>query len=63
MWEEYRKTLKPVQALIATVTAATYLGMHRMWFVTAVFFLMMQVGALLGALWAHRLRQKVQLPG
>ena len=63
MWEEYRKTLKPVQALIATVTAATYFGMHRMWFVTAVFFLVMQVGALMGALWAQRLRRKVQLHG
>ena len=63
MWEHYQKTLKPVQATIATVTIAVYFGMHRMWFVTAVFFLMMQVGALLGALWAHRLRRKVQLQG
>ena len=60
MWEHYRRTLKPVQAAIATVTVAIYFGMHRMWFVAAVFFLMMQVGALFGALWGQRLRRKMQ---
>ncbi|HEY2747574.1 MAG TPA: hypothetical protein VGL86_23295 [Polyangia bacterium] len=32
---------------------------QQTWAVTAVFFLMMQLGALLGAVWAGRLRRRL----
>ena len=61
MWEHYKKTFKSIQAAIAILTIVIYVGLGRMWFVTAVFFLVMQVGGLVGALWAKRLRDKIQL--
>lgn len=60
MWEHYKKTFKSVQAAIAIATICIYFGLHRMAFVTATFFLVMQAGALVGALWAKRLRRKMQ---
>ncbi|HVZ89124.1 MAG TPA: hypothetical protein VHG72_19300 [Polyangia bacterium] len=60
MWDHYKKTFKPVQAAIAIATVGVYFGLHRLWMVTAVFFLMMQAGSLVGALWAQRLRRKLQ---
>jgi hypothetical protein len=61
MWEHYKKTFKSIQAAIAILTIVIYVGMDRMWFVTAVFFFMMQAGGFAGALWAKRLRDKIQL--
>ncbi len=59
MWEHYKKTFKSMQAAIAIATIVIYFGLHRMPAVTAGFFLMMQLGAVVGAAWAQRLRQKV----
>jgi hypothetical protein len=61
MWEHYKKTFRSIQAAIAILTIVIYVGLGRMWFVTAVFFLMMQAGSLVGSLWAKRLRDKIQL--
>ncbi len=61
MWEHYRKTFKSMQLAIALATIVIYFGLHRMWFVAAVFFVMMQVGSFAGALWAKRLRDKMQM--
>ena len=61
MWEHYKKTFRSIQAAIAILTIVIYVGLGRMWFVTAVFFFMMQVGGLAGALWAKRLRDKIRL--
>ncbi len=59
MWEHYKKTFKSMQAAIAIATVVIYFGLHRMPAVTAVFFLMMQLGAVVGAAWAQRLRHKM----
>ena len=60
MWEHYKKTFKSFQAAIALATIVIYFSVHRVVFVTAVFFLMMQAGSFAGALWAKRLRDKMQ---
>jgi uncharacterized membrane protein YfcA len=60
MWDHYKKTFKSVQAAIAIATIGIYFGLHRMGFVTLVFFLMMQAGSFVGALWAQRLRRKLR---
>ena len=56
MLERYKKTFVPTQALILTITAVIYLQ-TRAWPVAATFFLIMQWGALAGALWAARLKR------
>jgi uncharacterized membrane protein len=60
MWDHYKKTFKSVQAAIAIATVGIYFGLQRRVSVTLVFFLMMQAGSLVGALWAKRLRRKMQ---
>jgi uncharacterized membrane protein len=60
MWEHYKKTFVSIQGAIAIATITIYFAVHRMVFVTAVFFLMMQVGSVLGAAWAKRLRRKIE---
>jgi hypothetical protein len=60
MWDHYKKTFKSMQVAIALATIVIYFGLNRMWFVAAVFFVMMQAGSLLGSLWAKRLRDKMQ---
>ncbi len=59
MWEQYKKTFAKTQAVILVITAATYFLMGGMAARSAVFFLMMQIGALAGAAWGVRLRRKV----
>ena len=49
-----------MQAVIAPVTAAVYFGMHRLWFVTATFFVTMQVGSDAGRRVGVRLKRKFQ---
>jgi hypothetical protein len=62
MWEHYKKTFGRMQTVIALVTGEVFVGLHQMWFVTATFFLTMQVGAVVGAMWATRLKRKLQPP-
>jgi hypothetical protein len=59
MWEQYKKTFAKTQAVIVVVTAATYFLMGELAARSAVFFLMMQLGAVAGAAWGVRLRRKV----
>ena len=59
MWEQYKRTFGKTQTAIALVTAATYLYLGQVAARSAVFFLVMQVGAVLGAAWGVRLRKKV----
>jgi hypothetical protein len=59
MWEQYKKTFAKTQAVIVVVTAATYFLMGGVAARSAVFFLMMQLGALAGAAWGVRLKKKV----
>jgi hypothetical protein len=60
MWQHYRKTLPFVQGFI--LIACLFLRFYEAapFGVVATFFVMMQIGSLLGALWAMRLKQKIQ---
>lgn len=59
MWGQYKRTLLLVQATILVVTVWVYLTAHHLLLLAALFFAVMQLGAILGAMWAHRLKQKV----
>jgi hypothetical protein len=59
MWEQYKRTFGRTQAVIAIVTLLTYLYMGEVAPRSAAFFLMMQFGAVVGAMWGTRLKKKV----
>jgi hypothetical protein len=59
MLERYRRTFFVTQASIAAVAVAIFIQSHRL-FVAAVFFAVMQLGALAGALWAARIKRKIE---
>lgn len=63
MWEQYKKTAVGVQIVIALVTLAVLVWSRHL-AVGGVFFLAMQLSALLGAGWAtrlHRLQERGRL--
>ena len=59
MWEHYKKTFGSMQFAIAVASISIFYGLGHRLATTAVFFLMMQGGAVLGAAWAKRLRRKI----
>lgn len=59
MWDYYRRTLPRLQAFIALITVGLYFFLAHRWAMAAVFFVMMQVGAVVGAWWGHRLRRRL----
>jgi len=59
MLEQYKKRFWGMQAFIALVVIAVYMS-TRLWGPPVVFFMTMQLGAFLGAAWAHRLKRKIQ---
>ena len=59
MWEHYRKTFFGMQAVIWLVTIVVYLFFGQQWRMAATFFLVMQFSAVSGAVWAARLRARV----
>ena len=56
MWEQYRKTAVGIQLVIAVVTLAVLIWSRHL-AVGAVFFVVMQLSAILGAGWATRLQR------
>jgi hypothetical protein len=58
MLEQYKKTFKPMQGLIAFVTCSVLIWL-RAWNIAAGFFLVMQIGAVLGAFWASSLKSRI----
>jgi hypothetical protein len=62
MWEQYKKTFAATQAVILTVAVAVTFWSHA-WNAGAMFFVIMQMGAILGAMWATRLKRMVQRSG
>jgi uncharacterized membrane protein YfcA len=56
MWEQYKRTFVFTQVVIVFITCLAYLG-QRQWPTAALLFLVMQVGAVVGAVWAARLRR------
>jgi len=60
MWmKQYKKTFVGMQTVIALVTAAAFFGLYRSWEPTLSFFLVLQGAALAGALWASRLKRRI----
>jgi ABC-type bacteriocin/lantibiotic exporter with double-glycine peptidase domain len=59
MWEQYRKMMIPTQALIFSVCLLMIFGGKVAIFSVLIFFLIMQIFALIGARWALRLRRKI----
>jgi hypothetical protein len=60
MWAHYRKTLIPIQIMIFGICGWMYYFGHFPPIVVGVFFVVMQVAAMLGALWAARLKAKIE---
>jgi uncharacterized membrane protein YfcA len=60
MWQQYKKTLVGMQLSIAVMTGAAYMMVYRSLPPAAVFFAVMQVGAVLGAYWGARLKSRAQ---
>jgi hypothetical protein len=60
MWEHYKETFPRVQLMIALITALVFFGLNRMWLVTATFFVVMQLGSVVGAAWASRLKRRLR---
>lgn len=58
MLEQYKKTLAPTQAVIFMIAAAVVRLSHS-WSLAGLFFLTMQLAAVVGAAWALRLRGKL----
>ena len=54
MWEQYRKTFIPVQALILTVCAILHWGLRIELHSIVTVFVVMEAGALYGASMGHR---------
>jgi hypothetical protein len=59
MWEQYKRTFSKTQALIAVVTMGTYFYLGHMAARSAAFFVVMQIGGVVGAMWGTRLKRKV----
>ena len=60
MWmKQYKKTFVGMQTVIALITAAVHFGMYRDWSPTLSFFLVLQGAALAGALWASRIKRRL----
>lgn len=58
MWEQYKSTLFGMQILISLVTLAIYFRLGHIWQMAALFFVTMQIGNLIGAAWAARLKNR-----
>lgn len=63
MWEHYRKRFLGMQVVITVFAVGFFLTSHRGLFPAALFFAVMQIGSLLGAAWASRLKRKYQARG
>ncbi|HTQ02781.1 MAG TPA: hypothetical protein VMI54_02950 [Polyangiaceae bacterium] len=59
MLERYKRTFFATQACIVCVTVAILIQSHRI-FAAAVFFVTMELGAVVGAMWAARLKRRIE---
>lgn len=60
MWEQYRKTFIPTQIAIVIICFVLNLKFGVAIPALSVFVIVMELFALLGAMWAMRLRRKVE---
>jgi hypothetical protein len=61
MLDYYKRTFLAVQLAAGVVSWMVFRSTGHQWLPTAVFFVSMQVSAVFGAMWANRLRRKMQL--
>jgi hypothetical protein len=59
MWEQYKKTFAKTQLVIVGITAGTYFYVGHMVARSAAFFVVMELAAVVGAMWGTRLKNKV----
>jgi hypothetical protein len=59
MWKQYKKTFASTQGAIAAITLGTYLYLGHMAARSATFFVVMELAAVVGAMWGTRLKNKV----
>jgi hypothetical protein len=57
--QQYRKTFVTMQVVIGIITATVLIQTHRL-IAAFAFFVVMQLGAVFGAMWAARLRSLVE---
>jgi uncharacterized membrane protein YqjE len=57
MWSQYKKTFVPTQSAIWVFVALIALWSHRL-STAAVFLVVMQLSAVIGALWSLRIKSK-----
>lgn len=60
MWEHYRKTLVGMQAMIVIMTVIASQLFNHQWIMVAVFFAVLQLGALFGSLFAARVNSQIK---
>ena len=60
MWDYYKRTFLAVQLLAVAVAYLVYRSANHAWLPPLVFFLSMQISAVFGAMWANRLRRRIQ---
>lgn len=58
MWEQYKKTLVRMQIVMWFVAACVFF-FSRVWTLALMFLITMQIAAVIGAMWGHRLKGKV----
>jgi hypothetical protein len=63
MWTQYRRTLLRIQAVIAVVTCAALIATGFRAPAATVFFVVMQLGAVVGAMWGARIRGMAPVSG
>jgi hypothetical protein len=61
MWVQYQRTFLRIQAIIAIVTCLALVATGFRLSAAVVFFAVMQVGAVCGAMWGVRLKGKLEL--
>jgi uncharacterized membrane protein YfcA len=59
MWEQYKRTFIGMQIVMTAAAVLVFFATHY-WPHSVGFFLVMQIGSALGALWGNRLRRKIQ---
>jgi hypothetical protein len=63
MWEQYKKRFVRMQAFILAFACGVFVICNRQWLPAAMFFVVMQISAFVGAGWASRLTRKTQSRG
>lgn len=60
MWEQYKRTFLSTQIFIAAITAILYFKLGGHLIVTMTFLATMELGGLVGAAWASRLKRMME---